>query len=136
MEGVNGSDVVSIRNFEIIGIENGTNKKSGNTSFANNVPSCYKFEQVGLAVYPNPNNGSFKLSFRGIENAQKISIQDSLLAVQNLRAGITTINEDENIYIEIFDLHGKKVYSNLFQGAIFEINIQDLSQGIYKVYIL
>lgn len=133
VEEVNGSDVVSIRNFEIIGVENDNSKKSGNARFTNDVHFNDKLEQVSLMVYPNPNNGSFKLSFKGIENAHKMCTQDSLLAVQDFRAGITILNEDENIYIEIFDLQGKKVYSKLSQGTVFEINLHDLSQGIYLV---
>ena len=57
-------------------------------------------------IYPNPNNGSFEIQ------------------MTNLSA------ETE---IEILDLHGKVIYRNNFYNKNQNINIENISRGIYIV---
>ena len=82
------------------------------SQFNTNVLSSEDFEFKDFALYPNPNNGSFKISF------------------------IPETNDD--IEIIVYDISGKKIYDNKFQNSgLFdqELQINTISSGIYFVNI-
>ncbi len=63
-----------------------------------------------ISLYPNPNNGEFKLT---IDNA-----------------GL------EKVEVTIFDIYGKIVYSNLLTDKVNDISLLGVSAGIYTVRIM
>lgn len=81
--------------------------------FATNVLSSEQFEFKDFTLFPNPNTGSFKISFN------------------------PETNDEINIIVN--DLIGRNIYINAFQSiGIFEkeINIKNAQAGIYFVTIL
>ena len=82
------------------------------SQFNTNVLSSEDFEFKDFALYPNPNNGSFKISF------------------------IPETNDD--IEIIVYDISGRKIYDNKFQNSgLFnqELQINTISAGVYFVNI-
>ncbi len=74
--------------------------------------SNQNFEFKDFALYPNPNNGSFKISF------------------------IPETNDD--IEIAVYDISGRKIFDNKFQNSgVFnqESQLNTISSGIYSVTI-
>ena len=80
--------------------------------FNTNVLSSEDFEFKDFALYPNPNNGSFKISFT------------------------SEINDD--IEIVVHDISGRKIYNKTFQNfGMFdqELQIKTASSGVYFINI-
>ncbi|HRB72611.1 MAG TPA: S8/S53 family peptidase [Flavobacterium sp.] len=61
-------------------------------------------------LYPNPNNGSFTISLSS--------------------------ETKEEIVLEIYDIYGKLVYSSVQKGTTFDVNVSNLSAGMYLVKML
>ena len=83
------------------------------SEFSTNVLKNDNFELKNFALYPNPNTGSFKISF------------------------IT--NNSEEVKITINDIQGRKIFAENFQNkGIFnqEITLDKAQSGIYLVSIL
>ncbi len=83
------------------------------SEYSTNVLKNDNFEFKNFALYPNPNNGSFKISF-------------------------ITNNSDE-IKITINDMQGRKIFAETFENkGLFnqEIALDKAQSGIYLVYIL
>ena len=82
------------------------------SQYATNVLSNQEFEFKDFALYPNPNNGSFKISFKPEKN--------------------------DDIVIKILDISGRSIYNKTFQNSgLFEQELQlnTISSGIYFVNI-
>ncbi|APY08406.1 hypothetical protein BWZ20_08895 [Winogradskyella sp. J14-2] len=74
--------------------------------------SVNEFELENLSIYPNPNNGEFNVEF-------------------NPKSG-------EDIALEVYDVRGRKIYSNLFNNASrFEevIRLNNAQSGVYLLSI-
>ena len=82
------------------------------SQFATNVLSNENFEFKDFSLYPNPNNGSFKISF--------------------------TPETNDEINIQVFDISGRNIYDKKFQNSgMFdqEIVLSKLQSGMYIVTI-
>ncbi|WP_309608247.1 zinc-dependent metalloprotease [Flavobacterium sp.] len=82
------------------------------SQFATNVLSEQDFEFKDFSLYPNPNNGSFKISFRPETN--------------------------EEIEIIVYDISGRNIYNKTFQNSeSFDQNIQleKVQTGVYLICI-
>ena len=82
------------------------------SQFATNVLSNENFEFKDFSLYPNPNNGSFKISF--------------------------TPETNDEINIQVFDISGRNIYDKKFQNSgLFdqEIVLSKLQSGMYIVTI-
>ena len=80
--------------------------------FATNVLSNENFEFKDFALYPNPNNGTFSISF--------------------------TPESSENIEIIVHDISGRNIYNKTFDNSgLFEqeLQINSVSSGIYFINI-
>ncbi|WP_395074636.1 zinc-dependent metalloprotease, partial [Flavobacterium sp.] len=80
--------------------------------FNTNVLSSEDFEFKDFSLYPNPNNGSFKISF------------------------IPESNDD--IEIVVYDISGRNIYNKTFQNSgVFdqELQLNTISSGSYIVTI-
>lgn len=131
VEQVNGSDVVSIRKFEIYGIGNSGSKKA---SISNEpLPLITDYNKLYLNVYPNPNNGVFKIYLNNLDFCQNLNTNDSIQIANNLKSGISAdySYKSNDVIIEIYDMQGKKVYSRSSSGNEIEINLENVNQGIY-----
>ena len=82
------------------------------SQFSTNVLSDKEFEFKNFSLYPNSNNGTFKISFKPETN--------------------------DNIKIEIHDISGRSIYNNIFQNSgmfVQEINLEKVQTGIYLISI-
>ncbi len=82
------------------------------SQFAINVLSSNDFEFNNFVLYPNPNNGSFKISF--------------------------TPKTNDNIEIVVNDISGRTIYDKSFQNSgVFdqELNMNTISSSVYFVNI-
>ena len=80
--------------------------------FATNVLSIENFEFKNFALFPNPNNGSFKISF--------------------------TPETSEEIEIVVYDISGRNIYNKTFQNSNMfdqELQVNTISSGIYFVNV-
>ena len=80
--------------------------------FATNVLSIENFEFKDFSLFPNPNNGSFKISF--------------------------TPETSEEIEIVVYDISGRNIYNKSFQNSDMfdqELQVNTISSGIYFVNI-
>ena len=80
--------------------------------FNTNVLSSEDFEFKDFSLYPNPNKGSFRMSF--------------------------TPESNDDIEIIVYDLSGRKIYNKTFQNSgLFdqELQINTISAGVYFVNI-
>ena len=83
------------------------------SQFATNVLGSNDFEFNNFVLYPNPNNGSFKMSFMPKTN--------------------------DDIEIEVNDISGRNIYNKTFQNSgLFEqeLKLNNISYGVYFVNIL
>ena len=82
------------------------------SQFATNVLGEQDFEFKDFSLFPNPNNGSFKISF--------------------------TPETNEEIAVEIIDMNGRNIYSKTFQNlGLFDndLQINNISSGMYFLNI-
>ena len=82
------------------------------SQFATNVLASENFEFTNFKLYPNPNLGTFKLSF-------------------------TPENNDE-VKISIFDYSGRNVYNKSYQNTILfdqELQLDTIASGVYFINI-
>jgi Pregnancy-associated plasma protein-A/Secretion system C-terminal sorting domain len=82
------------------------------SQFATNVLSNEKFEFKDFTLFPNPNNGSFKISFKPETN--------------------------DEINIQVLDISGRNIYTKSYQNlGVFdqELQLNTISSGIYLVTI-
>ena len=82
------------------------------SQFATNVLSNENFEFKDFALYPNPNNGSFKISF--------------------------TPETNDDIEVSVYDISGRNIYNKTFDNSgLFEqeLQIKTVSFGVYFVNI-
>lgn len=137
VEHVNGSNVVSIRKFKIFGLDNnGGLLKSGMvTSAEHQISNVDESIDIKLTISPNPNQGIFTLRLHGIENIGNQNVTDSLSIANMLKSGIDLdqIHNQKDILIELFDLNGNKIYSDIIHNNLVEMNLCFLSKGIYIV---
>ena len=80
--------------------------------FATNVLSNENFEFKNFALSPNPNNGTFRISF--------------------------TPESNENIEIIVYDISGRKIHNKTFQNSDMfnqELQVNTISSSIYFVNI-
>ena len=80
--------------------------------FATNVLSIENFEFKDFSLFPNPNNGSFKISF--------------------------TPETSEEIEIIVYDISGRSIYNKSFQNSNMfdqELQVNTISSGIYFVNV-
>jgi hypothetical protein len=121
-----GNNVIIVGNFWIY---NGVNKNG-----------IMKISPAGVALRPTSNDiieevneGSFVKSREFISNIKKVNIfPNPANDIININSNVSEIKS-----IDIFTIEGRKVYSNLIieKENSFEINIQDLSKGIFIVSI-
>lgn len=82
------------------------------SQFSTNVLGEQDFEFKDFSLFPNPNNGSFKISF--------------------------TPETNEEIAVEIIDMNGRNIYSKTFQNlGLFDndLQINNISSGMYFLNI-
>jgi hypothetical protein len=82
------------------------------SQFATNVLGDQDFEFKDFSLFPNPNNGNFKISF--------------------------TPETNDEIAIEIIDMNGRNIYSKTFQNlGLFDndLQINNISSGMYFLNI-
>ncbi len=135
---VNGSDAISIRKFEIYSKGNNSNKKSSNLiGDVLNYPDYINKSNAHFILFPNPNNGKFKINFQNIKDIpySYSNIQDSLTIAQSIKLGFEVVKNDitKDIFINIFDSRGKEVYSKRVHDDEIEIDLQNINKGIYIV---
>lgn len=109
----------------------------------------YKTETVNFTV---PADGIYYISFRAFSDKDEfylsldnVRIYDSALGTENVRTSalkfypnpvkdILTITDTKEIEgVDIYDISGKKVFSNLSKGSKLELNLAQLSAGTYIV---
>jgi hypothetical protein len=82
------------------------------SQFATNVLSNEQFDFKNFTLFPNPNNGSFKISFQPENN--------------------------DEIEIKVYDMSGRNIYNKSFlNSGMFdqELQMNTISSGIYFVNI-
>lgn len=67
--------------------------------------------EINAAIFPNPNNGNFKVQLNG------------------------AVNENTSSSIKIIDCIGNTLYQDKFQGAQSDINTKNLHSGVYFILI-
>jgi hypothetical protein len=138
---VNGSTVVSIRMFKLLGSESETlSLKSTTKSMALVEPEYIEtqFDEApgfNLEIFPNPNRGRFTIRLNGIDNINNQSLSDSLFLFNELSPTVGGKNDipEGSFLVEVLDLAGQTIHSEFTNENTLDINLN--VKGIFIVKI-
>jgi hypothetical protein len=137
VEDVNGSDVVSIRKFKIFGKNEGDLKSEEIDLFSSDFSSNGSTLESGIDIHPNPNNGIFKIKINDLQSYldQGYMNSDSLRYNNSTKFDFNnpSINSNEDILVEIFDVTSNKVYEIIVNEDMqtIDVNLGDMEKGLY-----